>query len=174
MLRRRPATPRSASAHPKLALAKPRKRSLVKRDRHQARAAVIAATRAAVWARSLGVCEFCGDDEAETHTRVGTAAKATHEMHETFISRAQGRGLPPAVVFNTWNCARACPPCHRELTEHRAFAMPFDWVKGCDGGVILKRRSRAEHAELRPLFDRIEFSRAYVREPLGVGRSDSQ
>lgn len=123
MIRRRPKESRRISARRQALIAYYRKcqipklpkgRKALLRHRRELRKAVIEGTRVQVWRRS-SVCEFCGDAESDTWRKLaamGSARPGEHQQHEVFLSRAKGRGLPPAAVFNVWNCARVCPICH--------------------------------------------------------------
>jgi hypothetical protein len=122
MIRRRPKHLRRISARDRTTLdAYYRKcgvpktfRATAQRTRKLTRRQAITQTRKQVWRRS-SVCEFCGDSEQRTWERLramGSARPGVHQLHEVFISRAKGRGLPPDELFTLRNCARVCVFCH--------------------------------------------------------------
>lgn len=114
-----------------------------KADARAHRRAVIDATRVSVWIRSRGRCEFCGDTESET-ARKGEP-KPQHEMNEVFLTRADGRRMEPERIFNLFNCARTCPPCHHEFHAGRLDVRANDPERGCDGGLTVTPRLDSRH-----------------------------
>ena len=96
---------------------KPIRRSMKARLRKQAESKRIAEVRAAVWARSGGRCECCGDTEAESMKKHGPLLGA-HEMHE-YYPRSMTMKRPPEERFDTRWCGRLCKVCHAAHTEHR-------------------------------------------------------
>jgi hypothetical protein len=126
MIRRRPKDSRRISARRQSLIAYYRRCGLpkfpkgatpaaVKRQKRETRSVCVVRTRIRVWLRSRGACEFCGDRERDTWRRLAaekSARPGEHHLDEVFITRAKGRGLPPADLFNERNCARVCPFCH--------------------------------------------------------------
>lgn len=108
--------------------------------RAKTRKSIIEANHFAVFARSNGCCEFCGDTESITWAKfqvARTAKPATHHCHEVFITRALGRGLPPEDVFNLRNCARVCPTCHDRHHAKRLAVTERTPGAGCNGGLLV-------------------------------------
>ena len=125
-----------ASSHPGLAFPKGPSRAQEKARAHRLEVAIIKATHDAVWERSLGLCEICGDSEAETAVK---AWPFLHQMHEE-PSRAATRGKPPAERFNTRICIRACPPCHAACTARMVRPLPLT-ATGFDGPYDVQLRT---------------------------------
>lgn len=103
-----------------LAFPKGRSRRLERRDKRQARAALIRAVRLQVMQRDLA-CRVCGSTDRP-------------EMHE-LVSRALRRGQPPEDVFNLVNCLRLCSRCHRLVTRHDLALVPVTAALGANGRV---------------------------------------
>ncbi len=103
----------SASASPRLALAKGPTRSSDKAKRDAAEAARIRVVHDQVWTRSKGRCECCGRTERES---LEAGDRGRHEMHETY-SRAMTRRMRPERRFDARWCVRACHRCHAALTS---------------------------------------------------------
>ena len=110
---------------------KPIRRSMKARLRKQAESKRIAEVRAAVWARSGGRCECCGDTEAESMTKHGPLLGA-HEMHE-YYQRSMTMKRPPEERFDTRWCGRLCKVCHAAHTEHRKETVFWSVFLGADG-----------------------------------------
>jgi hypothetical protein len=130
--------------------------------RMRSRAACIKATRPEVWTRSRDRCEFCGDTEATTWSKLvasGSARPGEHQLHEVFISRAKGRGLPPADVFNTRNCARVCVFCHDDHHAGRIMVTERVPEQGCRKGLIVVRVTVPSQHLLLPEWARILLTR---------------
>lgn len=96
-------------------------RRQIKAKKESAEQRQIRETHDKVWTRDLAC-------------RVTGIASDEDQMHED-PSRAQTRGMPPEVRFNTRVCVRLSPRIHQLVTEHKITLFKLDPMNGFDGTI---------------------------------------